>query len=184
MYLLSLTLPLPLSHTHTLPPPSQDLFTLFKNLSKIAFPEALSFVGQQLQSVTTGASHTFQEVEVAVVLLYELGEGAPEEALKPDRGSVGRVGVALLQVCSSPLQGGAVFIGGKDAGGGEAKVEGSFGMLAGPQHILTRPLSVVTRAPSSTTSPRTTSPSHSTHPPHSPTHPLLSLSLSHTHTHT
>ena len=45
--------------------PSQDLFTLFKNISKIAFPESLAFVSAQLQRVTSAppAGHpaaTFQ----------------------------------------------------------------------------------------------------------------------------
>lgn len=34
---------------------------------------------------------------MAVILLYELGEGAPEEALKPDSGALGRLAVALMQ---------------------------------------------------------------------------------------
>ena len=32
-----------------------------------------------------------------MVLLYELGEGAPEEALKPDSGALGQLAVALMQ---------------------------------------------------------------------------------------
>ena len=44
--------------------------------------------------------HTvLQEVEIAVVLLYELGEGAPEEALKADSGALGQLALALMQVC-------------------------------------------------------------------------------------
>ena len=39
-----------------------------------------------------------QEAEIAVVMLYELGEGAPEEALKPDSGTLGQLAVALMQV--------------------------------------------------------------------------------------
>ncbi|KAG1677608.1 hypothetical protein FOA52_010389 [Chlamydomonas sp. UWO 241] len=77
----------------------RELFVLFKNISKIAFSEALSFVGAQLQSAIgeNGSSATFQQVEVAVVMLYELGEGAPEEALKPDSGALGQLAVALMQ---------------------------------------------------------------------------------------
>lgn len=36
--------------------PSQDLFTLFKNISKIAFPESLAFVSAQLQRVTSASA--------------------------------------------------------------------------------------------------------------------------------
>ena len=36
------------THSHL-----QDLFSLFKNLAKVVFPEALAFVTAQLQRVTT-----------------------------------------------------------------------------------------------------------------------------------
>mmetsp|Transcript_5354 Transcript_5354/g.11718 ORF Transcript_5354/g.11718 Transcript_5354/m.11718 type:complete len:1077 (-) Transcript_5354:655-3885(-) len=79
----------------------RDLFTLFKNISKIAFTETLAFVGALLQRATSerapGSEATFQEAELAVVLLYELGEGAPEEALKPDSGALGQLALALMQ---------------------------------------------------------------------------------------
>lgn len=39
---------------------------------------------------------TFQEVEIAVSMLYELGEGAPEEALKPGSGALGQLALLLL----------------------------------------------------------------------------------------
>lgn len=37
-----------------------------------------------------------QEVEMAVTLLYELGEGAPEEALKPGSGALGQLALLLM----------------------------------------------------------------------------------------
>lgn len=38
----------------------RELFTLFRNVSKIAFPEALQFVGGLLQQVTSRPGATFQ----------------------------------------------------------------------------------------------------------------------------
>ncbi|GAX84343.1 hypothetical protein CEUSTIGMA_g11765.t1 [Chlamydomonas eustigma] len=80
----------------------RDLFSLFKNISKIAFAESVAFVTAQLQKATSPPALgrpevTFQEAEMAVVLLYELGEGAPEEALKSDSGALGQLAVALMQ---------------------------------------------------------------------------------------
>ena len=40
---------------------------------------------------------SFQDVEVAISLLYELGEGAPEETLKPVGGALGALAAALMQ---------------------------------------------------------------------------------------
>lgn len=131
----------------------RELFTLFKNISKIAFPETLAFVVAGLQATLGKPTSTFQvnnkmrscivfctrfcylaisgtrlrtehwrhchagdarrhawgapkmgmrrvitigrrnicvpqEVEMVITLLYELGEGAPEEALKPETGGL------------------------------------------------------------------------------------------------
>lgn len=38
-----------------------------------------------------------QDTELAVSLLYELGEGAPEEALKPGTGELGQLALGLMQ---------------------------------------------------------------------------------------
>jgi exportin-T len=43
-----------------------------------------------------GGGVTFQEVEIAVSMLYELGEGAPEESLKPGTGALGGLALLLL----------------------------------------------------------------------------------------
>ena len=48
----------------------------------------------------------FQDVEVAVTFLYEIGEGAPEEALKPGAAAAG-VGVSLAQLVLVLLSRGA-----------------------------------------------------------------------------
>jgi exportin-T len=94
----------------------RELLVLLKNAAKLAFPEALNFVAGKLQAVlaagqaaagssgqppgsssgsnSSGAS--FQDAEVAVTLLYELGEGAPDDALKPGSGGLGQLVLLLL----------------------------------------------------------------------------------------
>ena len=57
---------------------------------------------------------------MAVVLLYELGEGAPEEALKADSGALGQLALALMQVCA---RGGGEGRDGKERGRGGEKHE-------------------------------------------------------------
>jgi exportin-T len=44
----------------------------------------------------SGGGVSFQEVEIAVSMLYELGEGAPDEALKPGTGALGQLALLLL----------------------------------------------------------------------------------------
>ncbi|KAG2493435.1 hypothetical protein HYH03_008254 [Edaphochlamys debaryana] len=75
----------------------KDLFTLFRNLAKLAFNEAVGFVGAALGSVLSRPNAAWQDVEVAVSLLYELGEGAPEEALKPEGGGLAGLALGLVQ---------------------------------------------------------------------------------------
>ncbi|WIA12173.1 hypothetical protein OEZ85_012245 [Tetradesmus obliquus] len=95
----------------------RELLVLLKNAAKLAFPEALNFVAGKLQAVlaagqaaaagssgqlpgsgsgagSSGAS--FQDAEIAVTLLYELGEGAPDDALKPGSGGLGQLVLLLL----------------------------------------------------------------------------------------
>ncbi|GBF91404.1 exportin [Raphidocelis subcapitata] len=43
-----------------------------------------------------GGGCTFQEVEIAVAMLYELGEGAPDDSLKPGSGALGQLALLLL----------------------------------------------------------------------------------------
>eukprot|EP00878_Enallax_costatus_P021623 GHUV01022908.1.p1 GENE.GHUV01022908.1~~GHUV01022908.1.p1 ORF type:complete len:615 (+),score=214.70 GHUV01022908.1:523-2367(+) len=99
----------------------KELLVLLKNAAKLAFPEALNFVASKLQAALSGGVSgangltgfdgsssvskgptaasvglRFQDTEVAVTLLYELGEGAPEDALKA--GSGGLVQLVLLLV--------------------------------------------------------------------------------------
>ena len=78
---------------------------------------------------------------MAVVLLYELGEGAPEEALKADGGSLGQLALALMQVgacrgCRLPALAlmqvsasrGCRLLALADAGGG-AGVQGQLALI-------------------------------------------------------
>lgn len=93
----------------------KELLVLLKNAAKLAFPEALNFVASRLQAALSGASGgnstssnsskaagtaaaggSFQDTEVAVTLLYELGEGAPEEALKPGTGGLAQLVLMLV----------------------------------------------------------------------------------------
>ncbi|MEW5306130.1 MAG: hypothetical protein WDW36_008620 [Sanguina aurantia] len=80
----------------------RELFVLFRNIGKIAFPETVAFVGAVLQSVSSKPNSRFQEVEVAVALLYELGEGAPEDSLKAEGGALAQLALALMSQASLP----------------------------------------------------------------------------------
>jgi exportin-T len=113
----------------------KELMVLLKNVAKLAWDEVVVFVGQLLQQVMgqqpaaaregvangsmaaaataavqggEGAAReaNFQDVEVAVTLLYEIGEGAPEEALKPGAAAAGG-GVTLAQLVLVLLSRGA-----------------------------------------------------------------------------
>ena len=83
----------------------QDLFTLFKNAAKLAPAEAYSFVGRQLAAALSpaggggpdaGGGAAWQDVEIALSLLYQLGEGAPEEALRPGSGMLAQLAGGLF----------------------------------------------------------------------------------------
>jgi len=78
----------------------RELFTLFKGIAKISFHEAAKFVGTHLEATLVKPGATFQEVEVVVTLLYQLGEGAPEEMSKPGLGLLGQMAALLMQSAS------------------------------------------------------------------------------------
>ncbi|KAK9812733.1 hypothetical protein WJX72_002830 [[Myrmecia] bisecta] len=73
----------------------QDLFTLFRNLARVAPPDTFNFVGARLQQ-GLAARATFQEVEIAISLLYQLGEGAADETLKPGSGALGQLVAGVM----------------------------------------------------------------------------------------
>lgn len=98
----------------------KELLVLLKNAAKLAFPEALNFVASKLQAALSTevssndlagftrnssqgktpdaapAGSRFQDTEVAVTLLYELGEGAPEESLKAGSGGLAQLVLMLV----------------------------------------------------------------------------------------
>ncbi|KAL3158478.1 hypothetical protein ABBQ38_010710 [Trebouxia sp. C0009 RCD-2024] len=74
----------------------QDLFTLFKNTAKLAPEQSYAFVGMQLQGVVSHSKACWQDVELAISLLYQLGEGAAEETLKPGSGALGQLATGLF----------------------------------------------------------------------------------------
>lgn len=73
----------------------QDLFTLFRNTASLARPAAYSFVGGRL-SAAVGGGAAWQDVEVAVSLLYQLGEGAPEGDTKPGTGVLAQLAAGIM----------------------------------------------------------------------------------------
>lgn len=113
----------------------KELLSLFKNTAKLAFPEALQFAAGKLQAVLAAAgsssaavangicsgaaaaqpgggkqdgsgSSGFQDTELAVTLVYELGEGAPDEALKPGSGGLAQLVMLLLDQAATLPAGG------------------------------------------------------------------------------
>lgn len=95
----------------------QDLFTLFRNTAQLAPSEAYVLVGRQLEAALTPANSPWQDAELALSLLFHLGEVASEEALKPGTGPLAAlvagvirsevpaahhrlVALALLEICA------------------------------------------------------------------------------------
>jgi exportin-T len=81
----------------------QDLFTLFRNAASLARPETYTFVGSRLSAALSGAAGAgagapWQDVELAVSLLYQLGEGAPDADVKPGSGVLAQLAAAIMQV--------------------------------------------------------------------------------------
>ena len=59
-------------------------------------PDPLIRAHSSPSSLPPAPQSQFQHVEIAVVLLYEMGEGVPDEALKPDGGQLGTMAAALM----------------------------------------------------------------------------------------
>ena len=79
----------------------QDLFTLFRNAASLTRPEAYRFVGGLLSAALSQpqqAAVPWQDVEVAVSLLYQLGEAAPEADMKPGSGVLAQVAAGVMLV--------------------------------------------------------------------------------------
>ncbi|KAL4444906.1 hypothetical protein ABPG77_003956 [Micractinium sp. CCAP 211/92] len=92
----------------------QDLFTLFRNAANLARPESYRFVGGLLSAALSrgqagggggsaaaaaggGGGAAWQDVEVAVSLLYQLGETAPEADMKPGSGVLAQLAAGVMQ---------------------------------------------------------------------------------------
>ncbi|KAK9827309.1 hypothetical protein WJX81_002974 [Elliptochloris bilobata] len=74
----------------------QELFVLFRAAARVAPGEAYAVTGRRLAAALATPSTSPQEVEVAITLLYQLGEGAPEETLKPGSGALGQMAAGLM----------------------------------------------------------------------------------------
>ncbi|GJP29651.1 hypothetical protein CLOM_g19286 [Closterium sp. NIES-68] len=96
----------------------KDLFVLLRSAAKVNPAVVRSFVHETLAAALgRGAHATFAETEAAVQLLYQLGEGVTEEALKPGSGALGEMTALLLSSSSSaPAQ--QQGAGGQAAGAG------------------------------------------------------------------
>jgi exportin-T len=70
-------------------------------LAQVAPEEGYAVVAERLRRLAANPKAGFQEAELALTLLYELGEGAPEEAFKPGRGTLGQLalGAAWAATC-------------------------------------------------------------------------------------
>jgi exportin-T len=150
----------------------QDLFTLFRNAASLDRPQAYAFVGARLSAALQGGGAAWQDVEVSVSLLYQLGEGAPEADIKPGSGVLAQLAAGAMQVrrCLRRRR----WPAWQAAGGGQELSQGWGLGTAGahpadPWHTGT-PLPYLQRTPAQAcalVSPRLTPPP----PPHTHTHP-------------
>lgn len=67
----------------------EELGALFRNAARVDPASAVEFMRSALQSVLSAPSTSFQDVEASLTLLWQLGEGIPEEAFRPGAGSYG-----------------------------------------------------------------------------------------------
>ncbi|KAG7675140.1 hypothetical protein Ndes2526B_g07998 [Nannochloris sp. 'desiccata'] len=77
----------------------QELFVLFKNTSKLAPEEAYSIVGRRLEAALPRAysETTWQDAEIAISLLFHLGEVATEDALRLGTGQLAALAAGVIQ---------------------------------------------------------------------------------------
>eukprot|EP01025_Chloroclados_australasicus_P036965 TRINITY_DN37634_c0_g1_i2.p1 TRINITY_DN37634_c0_g1~~TRINITY_DN37634_c0_g1_i2.p1 ORF type:complete len:1083 (+),score=153.96 TRINITY_DN37634_c0_g1_i2:197-3445(+) len=70
-----------------------NLFVVFKNIAQIVPEQAAAFVEWVIKQtiVNQSGNARFQDVELAVSLMYELGEGANQEFAKPNCGAFGNL---------------------------------------------------------------------------------------------
>lgn len=74
----------------------RDLFTLLKNISRISPEVTKVFMHSCLSTTITGQNTSFEDMEVALALFYQLGEGISEEALKPGSGVMAEMTAVVI----------------------------------------------------------------------------------------
>ena len=75
----------------------QDLFVLFRNAAQLSPSEAYVMVGRRLEAALTSAKSSWQDVELALSLLFHLGESASEESVKPGSGPLAALVAGVLR---------------------------------------------------------------------------------------
>jgi len=77
----------------------QELFVLFKNTSKLVPEEAYSIVGRRLEAALPLAysETTWQDAELAISLLFHLGEVGTEDALRLGTGQLAALAAGVIQ---------------------------------------------------------------------------------------
>lgn len=74
----------------------KDLFTLFKNIARVAPAVAQGFVHRSLQNLLANPASDFADSEAVLSLFHQLGEGLTEEDLKPESGPLPNLTAVLL----------------------------------------------------------------------------------------
>eukprot|EP00898_Chlorokybus_atmophyticus_P004220 jgi/Chlat1/479/Chrsp103S00979 len=74
----------------------RTLFTLLRNISRVIPDITRSFVQSNLTAVLSTPDSSARDVEAAIMLLYQLGEGMAEEALKAGSGALADMVGALV----------------------------------------------------------------------------------------
>eukprot|EP00850_Spirogloea_muscicola_P015251 SM000115S23930 [mRNA] locus=s115:316090:322671:+ [translate_table: standard] len=74
----------------------KDLFNLLRSICRLAPETTKAFVKSTFVAATASPDTPFEDVEAALVLVYQLGEGVTEEALKPGSGAMANFAAALL----------------------------------------------------------------------------------------
>ncbi|CAD7697822.1 unnamed protein product [Ostreobium quekettii] len=67
----------------------RDLLTLFKNIARVMMSPTVQFVDSRLGATLCNPESTFQDVELVLTLLHELGEAASDEVAKQGCGALG-----------------------------------------------------------------------------------------------
>jgi exportin-T len=79
----------------------QELFVLFRNAARLAPDAANALVGSRLEAALSRPGASWQDAELALGLLYQLGEGATDDDLRPGTG-LALLAAAVVQADPSP----------------------------------------------------------------------------------